>query len=60
MTQALRKPQRLSEAEYLDLETVSDSRHELVDGVIHAMVGADRSAWNYRPQSRVGAFQSSP
>jgi Uma2 family endonuclease len=39
MSVALRKPNRVSEQEYLDFENSSVTRHELVGGVIYAMVG---------------------
>ena len=39
MGTALRKPNRVTEQEYLDFESASDLRHELVGGVIYAMVG---------------------
>lgn len=39
MSIALRKPNRVTEQEYLDFENASPLRHELVGGVIYGMVG---------------------
>ena len=39
MGTALRKPNRVSEQEYLEFENASPLRHELVGGVIYGMVG---------------------
>jgi len=36
---ALRKPNRVTEREYLDFESASALRHELIGGVIYGMVG---------------------
>lgn len=39
MSQAIAHPRRFTEAEYLTVEDAADVRHELVDGVLYAMVG---------------------
>lgn len=39
MSVALRKPNRVSEQEYLEFENSAVTRHELAGGVIYAMVG---------------------
>ena len=39
MSVALRKPNRVTEQEYLEFENSSQLRHEFVGGVIYAMVG---------------------
>ena len=39
MGTAVRRPDRVTEQEYLDFENASPLRHELIGGVIYAMVG---------------------
>lgn len=40
MAQALQTPPYISAQEYLSLELTSDTKHEYIDGEIHAMAGA--------------------